>query len=479
MVSWKMHFELAQMEERLGEFERARAAYAASIHVCPSNLQWKVWLSGARMELRSGDATRIPIARALMSRALNDVPKKMRYMVRLDQSRMHEFVGELSNARAVLRVAQTETPLEWKLFLERVILELRAGHIDSAIAETKAALEVHNGAGRIWAILISLHQKQSPTTDSHSATASSTADSLNKQWSIFRTAIQSVPKSGEVWCEGARLCLNPYAPRYFNLKEARRFLGYAMHFTPQYGDSFIEYLRLEMIIAGMPDAQHGRASATSSAGNKDDPFGCAPVHIRRVQQACVNNDPNYGSAWFTCKREEHGTPVEVLQVASEMIQRHLVAHQRQYVRAILAGWYPKENELTAPSVGADAPTKPDHDNTDMSDGGDEDTMSNDDVACDSSIFSRRAALVESGEMGLLSAASSPTYSSRCSITMSSACAASTSTSTSTAVADTSLSSDDDQPHVIFHSLHTLYPPIVNMCVSERHFAIYGAAPITS
>jgi len=35
-----------------------------------------------------------------------------------------------------------------------------------------------------------------------------------------------------------------------NLADARRFLQFAIQFTPQYGDSFVESLRLEMIEKG-------------------------------------------------------------------------------------------------------------------------------------------------------------------------------------------------------------------------------------
>ena len=46
-------------------------------------------------------------------------------------------------------------------------------------------------------------------------------------------------KSGEVWCEGARIFLNPTSSS-FSIKNARIALNYAVFFTPQYGDSYIE-----------------------------------------------------------------------------------------------------------------------------------------------------------------------------------------------------------------------------------------------
>ncbi len=147
---------------------------------------------------------------------------------------------------------------------------------------------------------------------------------------MFHNALKEVPKSGEVWCEGARICiaqknfpgmnsiftlafsnfqkyhrrnsnvclpyrkydffsffssLEKYHPflsfssflfiyflifvilfvcifyfifkcivfvliLFFLYADARRFLDFAIQFTPQYGDSFIEYLLLELLEHG-------------------------------------------------------------------------------------------------------------------------------------------------------------------------------------------------------------------------------------
>lgn len=48
-------------------------------------------------------------------------------------------------------------------------------------------------------------------------------------------------------CEGARLCMNPMGNK-FDLAKAEQFLEYAIFFTPQYGDSFVEALRLYSIL---------------------------------------------------------------------------------------------------------------------------------------------------------------------------------------------------------------------------------------
>ena len=60
---------------------------------------------------------------------------------------------------------------------------------------------------------------------------------------FFYCSLQYACKSGEVWCEGARLFMNPLSV-HFNPNNAQRCLNLAVFFTPQYGDSFIEVLQL-------------------------------------------------------------------------------------------------------------------------------------------------------------------------------------------------------------------------------------------
>ena len=56
---------------------------------------------------------------------------------------------------------------------------------------------------------------------------------------LFYCSLQYACKSGEVWCEGARIYLNPRSI-HFHPHNAMRCLNLAIYFTPQYGDSFLE-----------------------------------------------------------------------------------------------------------------------------------------------------------------------------------------------------------------------------------------------
>ena len=95
-------------------------------------------------------------------------------------------------------------------------LECRAANYDAAVRDATRALEIHWGTGRLWAILVLTKSHHGPSA----------------QRAAFREALKQVPKSGEVWCEGARMHMNPLSP-YFDLDTAGRFLDFAVQFTPQ------------------------------------------------------------------------------------------------------------------------------------------------------------------------------------------------------------------------------------------------------
>jgi len=310
---WKVYFENAQIEERAGNIEAARQAYIMSaLHALP-NLRWKVWLGGARTELNCDN---IDVARQLLDRALAEVPRKTRAVVLLECARLEEYAGNLDKARAILKRAHKETKHEWKVFLESILLELRAGNMQAAIEESLAALEIHRGTGRLWAVLIQLKQCEGEAEQSR----------------VFREALKEVPKSGEVWCEGARMSMNPLSSK-FNLARARQFLDFAIKFTPQYGDSFIEYLRLELLTTG---------HAINS----------------QLEQLCVNAEPNYGPMWYHCKFHALNSTRHVLRTAKAMLQTEMAHCKSIYQQAIVRHQadepspLPTKMENSSPNISA-------------------------------------------------------------------------------------------------------------------------------
>jgi tetratricopeptide (TPR) repeat protein len=96
------------------------------------------------------------------------------------------------------------------------------------------SLKAHFATGRLWAILIQLQHSRSQTV-SDFKTAHET----------FERALLEIPKSGEVWCEGARLAMSNHPNNcFYNLDKALKYIDFAIQFTPQYGDSFLEMIKL-------------------------------------------------------------------------------------------------------------------------------------------------------------------------------------------------------------------------------------------
>jgi len=272
-LKWKAYFEMAQIYERACKFDEARALYRSGLEFCPANLEWKIWFGACRTEMY---AQNYEAARANIRVAAEKAPPKMAAAVVLEHSRMEEYAGCVDAARAVLREAIEGTQQEWKIYLETVLLELRADKQTTSLERVREALAVHDGTGRLWAMHIQLL---------------SAPEEAEKQMAVFEKATKEVPKSGEVWCEGARLYM-----RQKRFAEARACLQKATMFTPQYGDSFIEFLRLDLLEHGVftPELAH-------------------------IEMRCMNAEPNYGPMWLYCKRAPTDSPSQVLRQAKTML----------------------------------------------------------------------------------------------------------------------------------------------------------------
>ncbi|KAJ6243310.1 tpr-containing protein [Anaeramoeba flamelloides] len=290
-LKWKVNLEMAKFEYLSNNLEQCRICLTNAALSTPKNLRWKIWLAGARIELKEKN---ILTAKSLLNKALEEVNYKSRSIVLTEMAKIEEFNQNYGNARYILQKAKKGSPKEWKVCLESILLEIRAGCPKKAIRITKEAIEMHPGTGRIWAIYIHLLSK----------------NGIDDQLKIFRKAIQEVPKSGEVWCEGARILLNPKS-KYFNLKLARRFLNFAIQFTPQYGESFIELIRLELLENGLQTS------------------------LKYIKKKCLRSQPNFGQVWNFCKNSPYKSVKEIFQVAKKNIKNEIKQSWRCYQQAII------------------------------------------------------------------------------------------------------------------------------------------------
>ncbi len=373
---WKVHLEAAQMFERAllqrtsvddpqfnDMLHPARRRLSLAILTCPTNLRWRVWLAAARSELAFGQNDR---ARKLFVKAHNAVPEKGRSSTLLECARLEEFLGDTDLARAILCKGRCEYAHDWKVWLESVLLEIRNAQFLRAIQICSSALELHSGTGRLWASLIQLRQYDGGDV---------------QQRHVLKHALQAVPKSGEVWCEGARVHLNPFATT-FDIDRARRHLYFATKFTPQFGDSFVEGAKLEVLqqcLVNVADIIWKETKADLEFARSKEPeddaiskyigeitvaishivtessfetgkYGAlmssigkllvpeaitSSIDLSDLQQACLNADPNYGSLWFYCRNGAADPPKKILERATELVTKEIYDYSHIYLAAML------------------------------------------------------------------------------------------------------------------------------------------------
>mmetsp|Transcript_22701 Transcript_22701/g.26039 ORF Transcript_22701/g.26039 Transcript_22701/m.26039 type:complete len:1700 (-) Transcript_22701:211-5310(-) len=386
---WKVHLEAAQMLERsstgnldsttdptfLQVMEMSRKRFALTIITCPPNLRWKVWLAAGRMEVAAGKSD---IARRLFLRAHRVVPDKGRAVALLECARLEEFVGDVELANAILCRSRNVGSSDWKVWLESVMLAIRNGDYTKAIALSQKALQQHSGTGRLWASLIQLRHL---------------ADVEEAQFESLALALNAVPKSGEVWCEGARIHLSPFS-RTFDLHRANRHLYFATKFTPQYGDGFLETLRLlildqlllpisiliweeskgqligdkqeesweegltkyiykilvelssirKYVANGKNGTLEGISADSSLLGKSSVQVILDRLHsdmshgfidISKLELRCANADPNYGPVWFHCRSGPTETARNVLTRAVYLILDEVKIHANLYIIALI------------------------------------------------------------------------------------------------------------------------------------------------
>ncbi|KAL3802180.1 hypothetical protein HJC23_001724 [Cyclotella cryptica] len=356
---WKVQLEAAQIQERAAAqlvqnnpelnlkkyLTATRRSYAKALMLCPPNLCWKIWLASGRTEVSCGNTD---AARILFLRAYDSVSEKGRSAVLLECARLEEFCGDFDLARAILCKARAAFgKSDWKVWLATVNLESRCGFQERAINFAQKSLEIHSGTGRLWASLIQLRFDCGEL----------------QQVKILKRALQAVPKSGEVWCEGARIFMNPFSPT-FDLQAAARHLSFAARFTPQYGDSFLEQLRLDMIdqwlvpIAepfiedmhtsflsldrmSMKDAYSFIAKQVKNASdvmktqlNKSQIVQDV-LDTSELELHCSSADPNYGHLWFQCRKSPIDTAREVINRAKTMLASDIVNYSHVYVAAMV------------------------------------------------------------------------------------------------------------------------------------------------
>ena len=203
----------------------------------------------------------------------------------------------------------------WRACLELISLELRSGTgAEAAFAVVQEMLlhrqAPHKSVGRLWASAIQLCNELGKRQGRNF-----------KAIEMFDLAREQVGKAGEVWCEGARMHMDPLQEELFNLDKAEGYLQLAMKYTPQFGDPFVEYVKLGLL-------KYGRGG----------------TWFADLSRTVAIAEPNYGQMWQFCKRSSIQTFREILAHAVDLVALELHIYSSLYQPLLMGA---SDSESTA------------------------------------------------------------------------------------------------------------------------------------
>ena len=93
---------------------------------------------------------------------------------------------------------------------------------------------------------------------------------------------------------------------YFNLEKALKYLDFAIQFTPQYGDSFLEMIKVcQLLSLAGTDTKHV---------------------LLKTKHNCLHSEPNYGVLWFFFKNSLVDTACDIWMEAERQITKETNSH---------------------------------------------------------------------------------------------------------------------------------------------------------
>lgn len=282
-----------QFEMRFNLFCNQVAQYFAfdkiifdlAYHLSAPEDKWKVLVNLAKTQLMG---SRYPLkqvnqlCRSILSEAGSSNAEAF-----LQVSLLHENFGSAVKARKCLQqimdLALSQPELRnffWHFF---IAFEMRQNNFNAAKTEVVNALSVAPDDWKLWQILIQLSCQRG---------------NEDQLISLFKDAIKQMPRSAEIVCEYARFFMNPCLSN-FDLDQAWNLLQASIERAPEYGDSYIEMIRLKLM----------------REGNEAD--------LSEIRQKCYVNNPNFGQLWSMSKRFPLMNQLEIFDQATKMVKEEL------------------------------------------------------------------------------------------------------------------------------------------------------------
>ncbi|ELP87293.1 ubiquitin ligase E3 alpha, putative [Entamoeba invadens IP1] len=245
-VQWKAYLEAAMISFDYEWCEMANNYLQRCLECSTPNTTWKTNVLVARHAFTKN----VALSAQFLKNTENQINDKQRGIPLMERAHIAEISGKFKEA---CEVAENiiEVIDDWKYSIEAIMIYVRCGRVDDAYSLCCKIVKEYPSTGRVWGLYVMLSGEK--------------GDAVQKK--AFELALKNAPKSGEVWCEGARMEI-----KKGNFYLALVFLHYAMVFTPQYGDIYVELIRLVIY-------------------TKDYSM------VKTIVTKCVNGQPNYGFLW--------------------------------------------------------------------------------------------------------------------------------------------------------------------------------------
>jgi tetratricopeptide (TPR) repeat protein len=286
----KMTATVCETLAQTGHLRTARLLLAESAVRCAPAQRYKLLLTATTIELVHGDHSVSPL---LLNWTAQLTPAKAKPTVCILWAKVCEILGQPDHALGIFGHVVADFATEWRVYLELAQYFLHQNDVPQAIQALADGLRKHPGSGRLWAFRVQLEG----------------FNGVDAQAATLRKAIEAVPKSGEVWCEAARMALNPLS-RFFNLTAAKRYLEFAYRFTPQHGDSLVEMVRVELLERG------------------------AHADFREIRKKFMCSEGNYGLLFVFMRKPVERPLTDVFQDTVRIVREDIARNRKTYARAL-------------------------------------------------------------------------------------------------------------------------------------------------
>lgn len=219
---------------------------------------------------------------------------------------MYSFLGRFEQSREILDyiLKSRDLKMQWTARKVELVVLGAQGRLTESLDLLDALEPLHEGNGSYW--LMRMQMQNTRSEESALAICQILKRTLHPT--------SKLSKSGELWCEYARFLMDPFAfrpaedsPLYvpFSFEKGEEALNTALKQTPQYGDTYIEYLNLLKM--------RQAAGQDKSCDQK----------IEKLKKLFLQNRPHQGLLFSLCVPSYAASYVEIWDIIAKKVDAQL------------------------------------------------------------------------------------------------------------------------------------------------------------